>query len=45
MLLTTRIHGRITQRLSIASHRTTEADIDAVVADMRRVGEELLAER
>ncbi|HEX3929048.1 MAG TPA: pyridoxal-dependent decarboxylase [Gemmatimonadales bacterium] len=39
--MTTRIHGRVTQRLSICSHRTTVADIDATFAAMRAIGEEL----
>lgn len=39
--MTTRIHGRVTQRLSICSHRTTLADIDATFAAMRAIGEEL----
>ncbi|MGH7584174.1 MAG: pyridoxal phosphate-dependent decarboxylase family protein [Gemmatimonadales bacterium] len=40
--MTTRIHGRVTQRLSICSHRTTLADIDATVEAMRAIGAELL---
>jgi glutamate/tyrosine decarboxylase-like PLP-dependent enzyme len=43
--MTTRIRGRVTQRLSICSHRTTIADIEATVADMRMIGKELLAKR
>lgn len=42
--MTTRIRGRVTQRLSICSHRTTIADIDATFAAMRDIGRELLAE-
>jgi aromatic-L-amino-acid decarboxylase len=41
--MTTRIHGRVTQRLSICSHRTTIADIDATFEAMRGIGRELLA--
>ena len=40
--MTTRIRGRVTQRLSICSHRTTIADIDATFAAMRDIGRELL---
>ena len=40
--MTTRIHDRVTQRLSICSHRTTIADIDATFAAMREIGQELL---
>lgn len=39
LVMTTRIHGRVTQRLSIANHRTTEADIEAVLAAMREAGQ------
>jgi aromatic-L-amino-acid/L-tryptophan decarboxylase len=42
-VMTTRIHGRVTQRLSICSHRTTERDIEETLAAMRAVGGELLA--
>lgn len=38
LVMTTRIRGRVTQRLSIANHRTTEADIEAVLAAMREAG-------
>jgi glutamate/tyrosine decarboxylase-like PLP-dependent enzyme len=41
--MTTRIRGRVTQRLSICSHRTTIADIDATFADMQAIGRELIA--
>ncbi|MEO5798324.1 MAG: pyridoxal-dependent decarboxylase [Gemmatimonadales bacterium] len=41
--MTTRIRGRVTQRLSICSHRTTLQDIDETVAAMRMVGAELIA--
>ncbi|MES2305110.1 MAG: pyridoxal-dependent decarboxylase [Gemmatimonadota bacterium] len=41
--MTTRIRGRVTQRLSICSHRTTLQDIDETVAAMRSVGAELIA--
>lgn len=41
--MTTRIRGRVTQRLSICSHRTTVQDIDETVAAMRMVGAELIA--
>jgi len=43
--MTTRIRGRVTQRLSICSHRTTIADIDATFEDMRKIGRELLLSR
>ena len=39
--MTTRIRGRVTQRLSICSHRTTTADIDATFDAMRAIGNEL----
>ena len=39
--MTTRIRGRVTQRLSICSHRTTIADIDATFEAMREIGKEL----
>lgn len=42
--MTTRIHGRVTQRLSICSHRTTIADIDATFEAMRAIGRELMKE-
>lgn len=40
-LMTTQIHGRTVLRLSICSHRTTPADIEAVFAKLRALGEEL----
>jgi glutamate/tyrosine decarboxylase-like PLP-dependent enzyme len=40
--MTTRIRGRVTQRLSICSHRTTVADIEATFENMRAIGQELL---
>ncbi len=39
LVMTTRIHGRVTQRLSIANHRTTAADVEAVLAAMREAGQ------
>lgn len=36
--MTTRIRGRVTQRLSICSHRTTLADIEATFEAMREIG-------
>ena len=39
--MTTRIRGRVTQRLSICSHRTTIADIEATFEAMRAIGREL----
>lgn len=36
LVMTTRIHGRVTQRLSIANPRTTTDDIDVVIREMRR---------
>ncbi len=44
-VMTTRIHGRVTQRLSICSHRTTVADIDVVFDAMTAIGKELLEGR
>lgn len=41
--MTTRIRGRVTQRLSICSHRTTTADIDATFNAMQSIGRELMA--
>jgi aromatic-L-amino-acid/L-tryptophan decarboxylase len=43
--MTTRIRGRVTQRLSICSHRTTVADIDVTFEAMRGIGQELMAKR
>ncbi len=43
--MTTRIRGRVTQRLSICSHRTTIDDIDVTFAAMASIGRELLATR
>lgn len=43
--MTTRIRGRVTQRLSICSHRTTIEDIEATFASMQRIGAELLRSR
>ena len=43
--MTTRIRGRVTQRLSICSHRTTVADIDATFESMRVIGRELIESR
>lgn len=40
--MTTRIRGRVTQRLSICSHRTTLQDIDETIAAMRVIGKELM---
>ncbi len=42
--MTTRIRGRVTQRLSICSHRTTPADIEATFSAMRAIGQELMNE-
>ncbi len=42
-VMTTRIRGRVTQRLSICSHRTTIRDIDETFAAMRAIGAELIA--
>lgn len=38
--MTTKIRGRVTQRLSICSHRTTPEDITAVLEAMRAIGQE-----
>lgn len=43
LVMTTRIHGRVTQRLSIANHRTTRADIKATLDAMAAIGRELVA--
>lgn len=43
LVMTTRIKGRITQRLSIANHRTTRDDIRAVFEAMTAIGREGLA--
>ena len=40
--MTTRIRGRVTQRLSICSHRTTRADIDVTFEAMRVIGREMI---
>lgn len=38
LVMTTRVHGRITQRLSIANHRTTREDIRATIEAMAEIG-------
>jgi glutamate/tyrosine decarboxylase-like PLP-dependent enzyme len=43
LVMTTRIHGRLTQRLSIANHRTTRTDIEAVIEAMAAIGREIIA--
>jgi glutamate/tyrosine decarboxylase-like PLP-dependent enzyme len=43
LVMTTRVHGRITQRLSIANHRTTRDDIREVFEAMTGIGAELAA--
>jgi glutamate/tyrosine decarboxylase-like PLP-dependent enzyme len=40
-MMTTRVHGRTVLRLSICSHRTTLADIEAVFLKLRQLGESL----
>lgn len=42
LVMTTRIHGRLTQRLSIANHRTTRADIEATITAMAAIGREVV---
>lgn len=42
LVMTTRIHGRVTQRLSIANHRTSREDIRATIEAMAAIGRELL---
>jgi glutamate/tyrosine decarboxylase-like PLP-dependent enzyme len=37
-IMTTKIHGRTVLRLSICSHRTTLEDIEAVFAELKRLG-------
>jgi aromatic-L-amino-acid decarboxylase len=41
-VMTTRIRGKVTQRLSICSHRTTVADIEGTFEDMRKIGREMM---
>ncbi len=41
LVMTTRIHGRVCQRLSIANHRTTREDIRATIEAMAAIGREL----
>ena len=41
-VMTTRIRGRVTQRLSICSHRTAIEDIDVTFDAMREIGAELM---
>ena len=41
LVMTTRIRGRVTQRFSIANHRTTRDDIREVFEAMTRIGREL----
>ena len=43
LVMTTRIHGRVAQRLSIANHRTTIADITATFDAMTAIGRELIS--
>ncbi len=38
LVMTTRIHGRVTQRLSIANHRTTREDVRATIEAMAEIG-------
>lgn len=40
LVMTTRIRGRVTQRLSIANHRTTRDDIRATIETMAAIGRE-----
>ncbi len=40
-VMTTRIHGRVAPRMSICSHRTTQAAIDDTFAAMARLGRQL----
>ena len=40
LVMTTRIRGRVTQRLSIANHRTTRDDIRATIEAMASIGAE-----
>jgi hypothetical protein len=39
--MTTKIHGRTVLRMSICSHRTTLADIEAVFDALTQIGREL----
>jgi glutamate/tyrosine decarboxylase-like PLP-dependent enzyme len=43
-IMTTRIHGRTVLRMSICSHRTTLADIDAVFDALAQVGRQISRE-
>jgi aromatic-L-amino-acid/L-tryptophan decarboxylase len=43
-IMTTKIHGRTVLRMSICSHRTTLADIDAVFDALTQIGRELYTE-
>ena len=43
-IMTTKIRGRTVLRMSICSHRTTPADIDAVFDALARIGRELSGE-
>jgi glutamate/tyrosine decarboxylase-like PLP-dependent enzyme len=45
LVMTTRIRGRVTQRFSIANHRTTREDIREVFEAMTRIGRELAPDR
>lgn len=42
--MTTRIRGKVSLRLSVCSHRTTEKDIDIVIFKLREIGEDILIE-
>jgi glutamate/tyrosine decarboxylase-like PLP-dependent enzyme len=42
LVMISRIDGRVTQRLACTNHRTTRADIEAVIEAMRAIGQELV---
>lgn len=42
--MTTRIRGKVSLRLSVCSHRTTEKDIDLVFNKLREIGEGIIKE-
>jgi glutamate/tyrosine decarboxylase-like PLP-dependent enzyme len=45
LVMTTRVHGQVCQRLSIANHRTERHDIEATLSGMAAIGRRLLAKR
>jgi glutamate/tyrosine decarboxylase-like PLP-dependent enzyme len=41
LVMISRVHGKVVQRFACTNHRTTTADIDAVIEAMREIGREL----